>query len=97
MSLSPFQNKGHKPEHMYQYIYADIVGHFPTRTPEGYEYSLTLIDKFSNESEVEEFLEFVIKTIHKKGGKVNFEFFVPHQGGEIMSTVFKKFLKKWGI
>ena len=66
MSSSPFQNKGHVAEHMYQYIYADIVGSFPIWTPEGYEYSLTLIDKFSNEmwvkkisskTDVEEFLE----------------------------------------
>ena len=28
MSSSPFQIKGHKAEHMYQYIYADIMGSF---------------------------------------------------------------------
>ena len=38
ISLSPFQNKGHKAEHMYQYIYADVVGPFSTWIPEGYEY-----------------------------------------------------------
>ena len=50
MSLSPFQNEGHKAENMYQYIYADIEGPFPTQTPEGNGYSITPNDKFSNET-----------------------------------------------
>ena len=88
-------------------IYADIVGPFPVRTPEGFLYSLTLIDKFSNttwvenfvsKGEVEEFLEFFVHMIDRKKGRVStFQFFVSDQGGEFMSTVFKNFLRKKGI
>ena len=107
MSSTPFKNEGVKAEKKFQYIYADIVGPFPVKTPEGFEYSLTLIDKFSNQTwvenfatkaEVEEFLEFFVKMIDRQGGSVsNFQFFVSDQGGEFMSNLFKTFLNKRGI
>ena len=83
------------------------IGSFPVKTPEGFEYSLTLIDKFSNQTwvenfatkaEVEEFLEFFVKMIDRQGGSVsNFQFFVSDQGGEFMSNLFKTFFNKRGI
>ena len=33
-----------------QYIFVDIVGPFPVRTREGFEYFPTLIEKFSNQT-----------------------------------------------
>ena len=80
MTATVFKNEGEKADHLYQYIYADIVGPFPVRTPEGFLYSLTLIDKFSNttwvenfvsKGEVEEFLEFFVHMIDRKKGRVS--------------------------
>ena len=42
MSSTPFKNEGVKAEKKFQYIYADIVGPFPVKTPDSFEYSLTL-------------------------------------------------------
>ena len=97
MSSTPFKNEGVKAEKKCQYIYADIVGPFPVKTPEGFEYSLnqTWLEKIATETEVEEFLEFFVKMIDRQIGSVsNFQFFVSDQGGEFMSNLFKMFLNK---
>ena len=63
-----------------------------------------LIDKFSNtiwaenfasKGMVEEFLEFFVNMIDRKKGHIStFQFFVSDQGGELMSTEFKNFLRQ---
>jgi hypothetical protein len=55
MHEKSFQNKGEKASRIFEVLYCDVVVRFPVETPEGHINSVTLIDKFSNYTWVENF------------------------------------------
>ena len=70
----------------YEYTYAGIAGPSPTNMQEGYEHSLTSIDKCSNTAG---FLEYLVNMINQKGCNILiFEFFVTNQGSGRLHVIF---------
>ena len=56
MHETTYQNEGKKVSRPFEFLYCDVVTNFPVATPEGYTNSVTLIEKFSNYTWVENFL-----------------------------------------
>jgi hypothetical protein len=99
MHETKYDNQGLKASRMFEILYCDVVVQFPVPTPEGHVNSVTLIDKFSNYSWVENFraksdiapwlIRFFEQAKRESSPVDQIQFFSTDKGGEFFNKVLK--------
>ena len=107
MTETPFRNGGHKANRCFEFLYMDVVTSFPVETPEGYTNSLTVVDKYSNYTWVENFRSkgdipaWIIKfceTVKRENSLVDqILFFSSDKGGECINRQLQQYFDREGI
>ena len=107
MHETAYQNKGIKATRVFEYLYCDVVVQFPVETPEGHVNSVTLIDKFSNYTWIENFraksdiapwlIRFFEQTKRNNSVVEQIQFFSTDKGGEFLNKILRDYFSTSGI
>jgi hypothetical protein len=97
MHESKFQNKGMKASRTFEILYCDVVVQFPVETPEGHVNSVTLIDKYSSytwvenfrmKSQIAQWLVRFFEQVKRENSVVDqVQFFSTDKGGEFFNRI----------
>ena len=101
MHEKAYENKGKKATRPFEILYCDVVVQFPVETPEGHINSVSVIDKYSNytwvenfrlKSEVTPWLIRFFETIKRENSVVEqVQFFSTDKGGEFINQILKDY------
>jgi len=107
MHETKYQNEGKKVSRPFEFLYCDVVTNFPVATPEGHTNSVTLMDKFSNYTWVENFrlksdiapwlIRFFEQVKRENSVVDQVQFFSTDKGGAFFNAMLRNYFLQSGI